>query len=172
MSESTSENRDDNATNKSDAAKQADVKFAQEPVPPSQPAAARRRSAGAGAVAGGFRARLLEALKKVEDGDTLIEGTEVGERQLEKFMRLLDKIENGERGRKLKDKAQELLSPVETEEGFHFSPEGVKNLVAFLEQEPDRQAGARRRAAAGRAGGRRAGGSGAPMSRRPGARLR
>jgi hypothetical protein len=154
-------------------------------------AAARRRrgGAGAGAGGGGLRGRLLEALQKVEKGDTLIEGTQIGEKQLEKFMGLLDKIESGERGRKMKDKAQELLSPVETDEGFTFSPEGVKKLVAFLEEAPAKQGGARRRAAGragaagagigagvragtrgrGRAGAGRAGARGA---RRPGARLR
>jgi hypothetical protein len=107
-------------------------------------------------------------------------------KQLEKFMGLLDKIEGGERGRKMKDKAQELLSPVETDEGFDFAPEGVKKLVAFLEEEPERNAGARRRGAGARAGGARAGGglraaAGARArpaarrargARRPGARLR
>ena len=169
-------------------------------------AGARRRGAAAGgraAAAGGgkgLRIRLLEALKNVEDGDTMIEGTDVGVKQLEKFMGLLDKIDNGERGRKMKDKAQELLSPVETDEGFDFAPEGVQKLVAFLEEEPTEQAGPRRRAggragaragAAGRgragAGGRGAragaggrgragaggrGRAGARGARRPGARLR
>lgn len=131
-------------------------------------AGARRRRAGAGGGGGGLRGRLLDALKKVEDGDTMVEGTDVGVKQLEKFMGLLDKIESGERGRKMKDKAQELLSPVETEEGFDFAPEGVKKLVAFLEEEPSREAGAGRRAG-GRAG---AGGAGARLRAGAGGRGR
>ena len=108
----------------------------------------------------GVRARILNSLKKVEDGDQLIEGTEIGQKQLEKFMGFLDKLGNNERGAKLKTKVEELLSPVEIDEGFQFDAEGVTKLVSFLEEQPSgdgaRQGGARMRGR-GRAGGRAGG---------------
>lgn len=107
----------------------------------------RRRSGG------GLRARVLESLKTLKDDDTPIEGTDVGQNQLEKLIGMLDKMEGGERGEKMKGKVMELLSPVETDEGFMFSTEGVEKLVAYLEEPP-----AERPAAAGAARGRLAGG--------------
>jgi len=111
----------------------------------------RRRARGGGRrqQRGGVRARILKSLKNVEDGDQLVEGTDVGHKQLEKFMGLLGKLEPSDRGEKLKEKVYELLAPVEIDDGFVFDAEGVNKLVSFLEEEP---AGAGR--GAGRARGR------------------
>jgi hypothetical protein len=101
--------------------------------------AGRGRPARAGArrqQGGSVRSRILKSLKDVEEGDQLVEGTEVGYRQLEKFMGFLDRLGSTGRGAKLKEKIEDLLSPVEMEDGFLFDTEGVNRLVAFLEEQP------------------------------------
>ena len=100
----------------------------------------------------GFRTRLLTMLKNVEEGDSVVEGTEVGQKQLEKFLGFIDNLESRGRGTKLKEKVNELLGPIESDDGFQFSEEGVNRLVEFLEKEPE-QDGAR-------AGGAGIGGAG------------
>jgi hypothetical protein len=123
-----------------------------------------RRAGGRGrASGGGFRTKILSSLTTVEEGDAVIEGTEVGQKQLEKFIGALDKRESDGKGAKLKEKITEILSPVETDDGFQFDTDGVNKLVAFLQEEPKRGAGAGAgggRAGGGRGAGRAGGGAG------------
>jgi hypothetical protein len=112
----------------------------------------------------GFRTRILTMLKNVEKGDSVVEGTEVGQKQLEKFLGFIDNLESRGRGTKLREKVNELLGPIESDDGFQFNEEGVNRLVEFLEQEPA-QGGAR----AGVVGAGRAGRAGAGRWQGPGA---
>jgi hypothetical protein len=89
-----------------------------------------------GSVGGDFRARVLTSLRDISEGDELIEGTDIGRKNLENLVDALERAESTGLGGKLGEIVLGMLAPAETDDGLEFSPEGVAKLVSFLEQSP------------------------------------